>query len=68
MASLCASEFSQIWLRNLACWFAFFDECRREGANAIGADELMQPQARRNPYSREPVTAIEPFPLICSAC
>jgi len=68
MASLCASEFSQIWLRNLACWFAFFDECWREGANAIGADELMQPQARRNPYSREPVTAIEPFPLICSAC
>ena len=25
-------------------------------------------QARRNPYSREPVTAIEPFPLIYSAC
>jgi hypothetical protein len=52
MASLCASEFSQIWLRNLACWFAFFDECRREGANAIGADELMQPRDRRNPTRR----------------
>ena len=64
MASLCASEFSPIWLRNLACWFAFFDECRREGANAIGADKLMQPQ----PYSQGPVIAIEPFSLICSAC
>jgi hypothetical protein len=42
MASF-ASEFSPIWLRNLACWFAFFDECWREDANAIGADEPAGP-------------------------
>ena len=40
MASLCASEFSQIWLRNLACWFAFFDECRQRGLPSRSAPTL----------------------------